>query len=116
MAAELFGDKDEDIDETMHPTAMKKPSGAGSDDDDGADKYARYPKELREWKNKKREFDRAESIGFPPHIKEELENVYKLKGGKRAAMNKIINEAVQIQSNGKYRLVIKAPVLSLIHI
>lgn len=62
-----------------------------------------------EWKKKKREFERHESMGFPKHIKEGIENLNKLKGGKRAAMNKIVNEAVQIQSNGKYRLVIKSP-------
>lgn len=78
-------------------------------DDEVADKYTKYPSALREWKKKKREFERHESIGFPPHIKEEIENLNKLKGGKRAAMNKIVNEAVQIQSNGKYRLVIKSP-------
>ena len=78
-------------------------------DDEVADKYTKYPAALREWKKKKREFERHESIGFPPHIKEEIENLNKLKGGKRAAMNKIVNEAVQIQSNGKYRLVIKSP-------
>ena len=105
VATELFGEYEDD-DDTMQEKPMKKPSAA---DDEVADKYTKYPSALREWKKKKREFERHESIGFPPHIKEEIENLNKLKGGKRAAMNKIVNEAVQIQSNGKYRLVIKSP-------
>ena len=101
VAEELFGDDDP-------VTMMKKPAAATDDSDD--DKFKKYPKELRVWKTKKREFDRAESIGFPPHVIEGVDKIKNMKAGKRAAMNKIVNDAVQMQSNGKYRLVIKAPV------
>ena len=103
VAEELFGDDDSD-------TMTKRPSAA-TDGDDDTGKLDKYPTELREWKKKKREFDRAESIGFPPHVIDGVEKARNMKGGgKREAMNKIVNDAVQMQSNGKYRLVIKAPV------
>ena len=71
---------------------------------------ASYPDELREWKAKKRVFDLGEQSGFPPHVKEALETVRASKdGSKRDSLRNIVESSVQLQENGKYKLVINNP-------
>ena len=104
-------DQLEDIESRI--VLAKRPAGAIDDDDDDDDRGG-TDDDRNEWKRMKRFFDNHED-DFPDHVKDVVDVAHKKKTGSRGAVRRIVEEAVEKQSNGKFKLCIKKPFFEEIH-
>ena len=83
---------------------------ADDDDDDVGNTVSKY-EDVNTWKRMKRHFDNNEA-DFEPWLKKMYDDAKGKSTGSRAAVRKIIEEAVEKLPSGKYRLCVSKPFFS----